>query len=150
LIYAFHGDIGSADHLLERSAAVKLAFAGMGLSLVAESRGQTDQAADELASGFKPIQFDMSDDELHVLARGVVGDAVARTAALALIDDYLRRPQPSNGAIAYALIRIGEPARALAITQDHASPNDSTYQIPLWSPYGRQARLLPQFPEYVR
>jgi TolB-like protein/phage shock protein PspC (stress-responsive transcriptional regulator) len=150
LLYAYAGDIANAERLLRRSAEVKLAFAGMGLSLVAASRGQTDEAADELAAGFKPIQLDLSDAELRILARGIVGDAAARTAALALIDDYLRRPQTSNGVMAYALIVLGEPARALAITQERASPNDSTYQIALWTPYGLQARLLPQFSDYVR
>jgi hypothetical protein len=150
LLYAYSGDISSAEQLLRRSAEVKLAFAGMGLSLVAASRGQTQEAVDELAAGFKPIQLDLSDAELHVLARGIVGDSAARTAALTLIDEYLRRPQTSNGVIAYALIRLGDPARALAITQEHASPNDSSYQIILWSPYGRPARLLPQFSAYVR
>jgi TolB-like protein len=150
LIYAYDGDIASAERLLKRSAEVKLAFAGMGLSLIAESRGQTDQAADELAAGFKSIQLDMSDDELHVLARGIVGDAAARAAALAVVDDYLGRTKAGSGVIAYALMRFGDPARALAITQDHASPNDSTYQIVLWSPYGRPARVLPEFPAYAR
>jgi len=150
LLYAYSGDISSAEQLLRRSAEVKLAFAGMGLSLVAASRGQTEEAVDELAAGFKPIQLDLSDAELHVLARGIVGDSAARTAALTLIDEYLRRPQTSNGVIAYALIRLGDPARALAITQERASPNDSSYQIILWSQYGRPARLLPQFSAYVR
>jgi TolB-like protein/Tfp pilus assembly protein PilF len=150
LMYAYAGDISSAEHLLQRSAEVKLAFAGMGLSMIAASRGQVDEAVDKLAAGFKPIQLDLSDAELHVLARGIVGDGAARAAALAFVNEYLRRPHTSNGAIAYALLRLGEPARALAITQEHASPNDSTYLVPLWSPYGQQARLLPQFPEYVR
>jgi TolB-like protein len=41
LMYAFAGDIASAERLLKRSAEVKLAFAGMGLSLVAASRGRS-------------------------------------------------------------------------------------------------------------
>ena len=150
LLYAYAGDIASAERLLQRSAEVKLAFAGMGLSLVAASRGQTEEAVDEFANGIKKIQLDLSDTELRVLGRGIVGDAAARATALALVDEYLRRPQTSNGVIAYTLIRLGEPARALAITQEHPSPNDSSYQIVLWSPYGRPARLLPQFSEYVR
>jgi TolB-like protein/Tfp pilus assembly protein PilF len=150
LLYAYAGDIGSAEQLLRRSAEVKLAFAGMGLSLVAASRGHSEEAVDEFANGIRTIQLDLSDAELRVIARGIVGDTAARAAALALIDEYLRRPQTSNGVIAYALIRLGEPARALAITQEHASPNDSTYQIVLWQPYGRSARLLPQFSGYVR
>ncbi len=150
LLYAYAGDIASAEHLLQRSAEVKLAFAGMGLSLVAESRGQTKEAVDELVDGVRMVQLDLSDAELRVLARGIVGDSAARAAALALIDEYLRRPQTSNGVIAYVLIRLGDPARALAITQEHTSPNDSSYQIVLWQPYGRPARLLPQFSGYVR
>jgi hypothetical protein len=150
LLYAYAGDVASAEHLLQRSAEVKLAFAGMGLSLVAESRGQTQEAVDELVDGVRMVQLDLSDAELRVLARGIVGDSAARAAALALIDEYLRRPQTSNGVIAYVLIRLGDPARALAITQEHTSPNDSSYQIVLWQPYGRPARLLPQFSGYVR
>ena len=150
LLYAYNGDIGNAERLLQRSADVKLAFAGFGMSLVAASRGQADEAANQLASGFKPVQLDMSDDELHVLARGISGDATARAATLAMIDEYQHRQKTSNGVIAYVLIRLGEPARALAITREQASQNDSTYQVLLWTPYGRQARLLPQFSEYVR
>jgi TolB-like protein/Tfp pilus assembly protein PilF len=150
LRYAYDGDIGNAERLLRRSADVKLAFAGFGLSLVAAAHGNIDEAISQLASGFKPIQLDLSDRELQALARGIVRGADARAAALALIDEYLARPKTSNGMMAYALIRLGDPARALAITRDRASPNDSTYQAMLWSPYGRQARSLPQFSEYVR
>ena len=150
LRYAYNGDIGDAERLLQRSAELKLAFAGFGLSLVEAARGNTDAAVAELASGFKPIQLDLSDHELQVLARGIVGGGDARAAALTLIDEYLARPKTSNGVMAYSLIRLGEPARALAITRDQASPNDSTYQAMLWSPYGQQARLLPQFAEYAR
>jgi hypothetical protein len=120
LMYAFAGDIASAERLLKRSAEVKLAFAGMGLSMIAVSKGQIDEAVDELAAGFRPIQLDLSDAELRVLARGIVSGNAARSAALALIDEHQRRSPTSDGVIAYALLRLGEPARALAITQDHA------------------------------
>ena len=45
---------------------------------------------------------------------------------------------------------LGEPARALAVTQEASTTNDAFFLDLLWSPTGVAARKLPQFPEFVR
>jgi TolB-like protein/cytochrome c-type biogenesis protein CcmH/NrfG len=150
LDYAYDGDIAHAEPLLQRLANANLRFAGLGLSFVASARGRHDEAVTYLASGLAGVQFDLPSSTFDVLAKGILGDAADRAAALAAIDQYLSGAHTINGVMAHALIRLGEPARALAITRDRPSGNDAAYLGMLWTPLGQKARTLPQFPEYVR
>ena len=149
--YAYDGDIANAERLLKRAADAKLVFAGLGLSLVAETRHQQTEAITQLATAFRSLDTALPQQYPDVLARGILGDEQARATALTMIDDYLvSKPELISGIVAYSLIRMGEPARAAAIVQDRPTSNDAVFMALLWSPYGRAVRILPQFPEFAR
>ena len=52
----------------------------------------------------------------QALAEGLYGDAAAHDKALAMIEAYLAtKPRVVSGAAPWALLSLGEPARALAL-----------------------------------
>jgi TolB-like protein/Tfp pilus assembly protein PilF len=149
--YAYDGDSADAERLLKRAADAKLVFAGLGLSLVAETRHQQTEAITQLATAFRSLDTALPQQYPDVLARGILGDEQARAAALTMIDGYLAsKPELISGVVAYSLIRMGEPARAVAIVQDRPTSNDAVFMALLWSPYGHAVRILPEFPEFAR
>ena len=151
LSYAYDGDDVNAERLLQRAADAKLAFAGVGLSLIAEARHQEAEAIEQLADGLKGLRTGLPEQSNELLARGILGDEQARRTALAMIDDHLKtNPMLPSRIVAYGLMRMHEPARALALAQEQPARNDIGFLWILWSPYGREVRAQPEFPEFVR
>ncbi len=149
--YAYDGDMVKAEQLLQRASDAKLAFAGLGLSFVTQHRGKQADAIAQLSTAFKALDPSLPDGAADVLAVGVLGDAPSHATAFDWVDKYIAgKPQTVSGIVAYALIRMGAPARALAITKDHTTTNDPGLLSIIWSSYGREARTRPEFPEYVR
>ena len=86
-----------------------------------------------------------------MLAAGILGDAGARKQALDAVHGYLdAKPRVVSGVVVYALMRMGEPARALAIIENGVTSNDAVFLALMWSPYGRDVRALPQFSAFTR
>ncbi len=149
--YAYAGDTLDAERLLQGAVESRLVFAGLGLSFVSAGRGDTAAATAELASAFKALDTSLPSDAPDVLAAGIYGDAAARARALDLIHRHLdSHPAVVPGVAIYALIRMGEPARALDAVQSAATSNDAVFLSLLWSPYGREARKLPEFAAFAR
>ena len=149
--YFYAGDVGQAERLMQLARDTGLAHAGLQLSMVAAKRGDRNEAARQLADGFRALDTGMSAGAPEILAAGVHGDAAARTRALALIDDYLaNKPARISGAVPHVLIKLGKPALALRLVQDRPTANDSMSFPLLWSPFGRDARRLPAFTEFTK
>jgi TolB-like protein len=149
--YAYAGDTIDAERLLRGAAEAKLAFAGLGLSFVSMARHDTTQAIAELGGAFRALDTSLPPDAPDVLAAGILGDDAARARALDTVHRYLdSRPAVVPGLTVYALIRMGEPARALDIVGDALTSNDAVFLSLLWSPYGSDARRLPEFPAFAR
>jgi len=149
--YVYAGDNANGERLLQRAADAKLAFAGLGMSFVASAHHRQTEAIEQLAAGFNALHTGLPVQSTQLLARGILDDEPARLAALAMIDDYLKtKPQPVSGFVIYGLMRMHEPARALAAAQGVPSGNDAGFLSLLWSPYGREFRVLPQFSEFAR
>ncbi len=67
-----------------------------------------------------------------------------------LLDAYLASdPAFVDGIVPYALARLGETRRALAITESKRATHPM-YLALLWGPYGKATRTLPEFPTFVR
>jgi TolB-like protein len=149
--YAYAGDMVNAERLLKRAADAKLVFAGLGLSFIDDARHQTAAAIEELSTAFKSLDTILPKDAPDVLAAGILGDASARARALEMIDRLVEsKPPVVPGLIVYALMRMDEPARAVSIIQNGFTSNDAVFLSLMWSPYGRNVRTLPEFPEFVR
>jgi TolB-like protein/Tfp pilus assembly protein PilF len=149
--YAYAGDMENAERLLSRAADAKLVFAGLGLSFIDDARHETAAAIEELSTSFKSLDTILPKDAPDVLAAGILGDGSARARALEMIDRLIEtKPPVVPGLIVYALMRMDEPARAVAIIQNGITSNDAVFLSLMWSPYGRNVRALPEFPEFAR
>ena len=145
------GDLDGAERLLRRANDLGLFYVGLGLSSVSDSRGRKEEAIEQLIPALRVFMGDFPPGSAEVLARGMFGDAGARARALAILDAYLvTKPAVVTGIVPYALIRLGQPERALAIVQTAPTGNDALVFGMLWGPYGRAARGLPMFPEFAR
>jgi hypothetical protein len=118
---------------------------------VSDARGKKEQAAEQMASALRLFMGDFPAGSAEILARGIFGNAADRSAALKLVDDHLAtRPAVVPGIVPFALIRLGEPERALAILGAGPTGNDALAFGVLWGPYGRSARAHPAFSEFAR
>ena len=149
--YTYAGDYVHAEPLLRRAADAKLMFAGLGLSYVADARGEKAEAIADLSTAFASLDTGLPKEWAGMLATGILGDEAARKHALDAIRSYLdAKPRVVSGVVVYALMRMGEPARALAILDDGYTSNDAVFLALMWSPYGRDVRALPEFPAFAR
>jgi TolB-like protein/Tfp pilus assembly protein PilF len=149
--YLFAGDRVSARHMLEQARDAGLAGSQRGLAFLAHEQGRDAEAIDNLSRGAEVFLVNFPAGAGRILAEGVFGDAAARARAVALVDTYLAtRPKIISGGAPWALLLLGEPERALALTAVAPTSNDTLMMRWLWSPFGAAARRLPQFPEFVR
>jgi TolB-like protein len=149
--YANAGDMLDAERLLNGAAESKLAFAGLGLATVAMARHDSREAIRHLTIALKALDRDLPPEAPEILAAGILGDETARTRALEMIHVQLdTHPAVVPGSALYALVRMGEPARALAVVSSSPTSNDALFLSLLWSPYGHDARVLPEFPAFAR
>ncbi len=145
------GDTELADRLLRRARDLGLSHVGLGLSELADARGNRDEAAEQLAEGLKALGADLPPDALEAIARGAYGDVRARDLALARVDRYLgTRPTVLNAVAPYALLRLGRTKEALDLIASRPTSNDPGIFEVLWGPYGREARQSPAFAEFAR
>jgi len=149
--YTYAGDYAKAEPLLKRAADAKLKFAGLGLAYVADARNDKPTAIAELTTAFSALDTGLPDDWAGMLAAGIIDGGAARTHALDAIHRYLDdKPRVVSGVVVYGLMRMGEPARAIAILDSGFTSNDAVFLALMWSPYGRDVRLLPEFPAFTR
>lgn len=149
--YSYFGDYAHAEPLLRRAADAKLMFAGLGLSYIADARNDKAEAIAQLTTAFGALDSGLPKEWNGMLASGILGDASARADALDVVHRYLdARPRVVSGVVVYALMRMGEPGRALAIIADGFTSNDAVFLALMWSPYGRDVRALPEFSAFTR
>jgi len=149
-LYLEAGDRSNAKRLAQRAVAQGLTAAERFLAYVAHAEGRDADAIALFTKGAKSSLVGFPDDSSAVLARGVYGDAAARAAAIAMVDAYLAtRPKVVSAGASWALLLLGEPARALALAQDPRTSNDTLVTVALWTSQGAAARKLPQFVQFI-
>jgi TolB-like protein/Tfp pilus assembly protein PilF len=149
--YANAGDMVDAERMLNDAASARLRFAGLGLAAVARAHHDTAEATRQLGIALAALDKSLPPGAPEAIAAGILGDAAARERALDLVHRHLdAHPDVVPGVAIYALIRMGEPARALAAAQNAITSNDPLFLSTLWSPYGHDARTLPEFPAFAR
>ena len=145
------GDVELADRLLRRARDLGLAHVGLGLSELADVRGNRDEAAEQLTEGLKVLAADLPPDVLAMIGRGAYGDRRARDMALAKVEQYLgTRPTVMAAVAPYALLRLGRTREGLDLFAAGPTGNDAMVLPMLWGPYGREARQSPAFAEFAR
>jgi tetratricopeptide (TPR) repeat protein len=145
------GDVALAERLIVRSQDLGLAHVGVGLALIADARGDKDEAVRQMTRALEVLGADLPPGSAEAVARGIFGDTQARGKAVALVDGYLAtRPAVMPGAVPYALLRLGQTARALEVLEAGPTANDSMVFTLLWGAPGRAARTAPAFAEFAR
>jgi TolB-like protein/tetratricopeptide (TPR) repeat protein len=149
--YLRTGDLDKAERLLRRSEDVGLAHSGLALSLLADIRGDRAEAERYWATGNRPFLDDFPAGSAEIIAHGIYADAAAKARAIAVIDQYLATGPKTISAVAInALMRLGQPQRALALAQRGITSNEAILLNPLWDNAGRPVRTLPEFAEFAR
>lgn len=148
--YSEAGDQDSAEKLLQRAEDVGLSLVGTGWSEVAEARADIPAATRQLAVGTEVLFSAFPAGTAEAFARACYGDAAAREQVIKLMDAYLATaPAFVDGIVPYALARLGETRRALALAETKRATHPM-YLALLWGPYGKPTRTLPEFPAFVR
>ena len=144
-------ELDKADLLLRRSEDVGLAHAGLGLAALADARGNRAEAERYWALGNRPFLNDLPAGSAEIIAHGIYSDAQAKAKAIAIIDQYLAtNPETLNAVAINALMRLGQPQRALALAQRGITSNEAIVLTPIWDNNGRGARTIPEFAEFAR
>ena len=149
--YLDAGDQENARRTAQRSADQGLGFAEVILALLSHAEGHDADAVARFARGSRGTLNGFPADAGALLAQGIFGDAASRAKAVGMVNAYLATGRKTVSAGApWALLQLGEPARALALVEDPQTSNDTIFMMWLWSSRGNVARALPRFPEFAR
>jgi tetratricopeptide (TPR) repeat protein len=128
-----------------------LAFAGLGLGRVAQTRGDVETAARHYDAAFHALAADVPRTTIAAFARACAGDPGARAPALAAVDALLAEKHEAVPAIAlYVLLTLGETDRALDLLAPAPTSNDPLIFGSLFRDIWPEARKSPRFPEVAR
>jgi len=148
--YASDGKFDEAERMLRRANAFGLLPIGFGLAWIEEMRGNKVKALEHLASGLRVFMTAFPPGSAEIVAAACLRDPAARSAARALIDDYLLSQPPAVAAVVpYSLIRMGEPVLALQVLGKAPTTNDGLVFGVLFSILGCETRELPEFHDFV-
>jgi TolB-like protein len=148
-LYLEAGDRENARQTAQRAVDQGLVAAERYLAGVAHAEGRDEDAIVLFTRGAKSSLVRFPDDASALLAHGLYGND--RAVAIAMVDAYLAaKPGVISAGAPWALLLLGEPARALALAQDSRTTNDTLFSAYLWTAPGAAARKLPQFPQFVR
>ncbi len=152
VLYLFQGESAKAEELLTRSRDLGQASANRELADLAMARGDTALARSLWIAGGRSLLSGMPQDSADIFANAMYGgDAAARQRAVDQIDRFLTtHPHQVPGVVPLVLVRIAEPAKALAIVRDHKMSDSTDYFSLLWSPLGDATRRLPEFQQTMR
>jgi TolB-like protein len=150
--YLEAGDMEAAEPLLLRARQGGIAHVENYLGEIALARGRRQEAIRLIAVGLGAMLPGQSADFSGSLARGIVLGGAVRDSALARIEQYLASdPAVLTGTVEYALLRLGEPDKALALVGERPTANDAVFFLgTLWGVPPFDARRRPGFPEFAR
>ena len=145
------GDLAKAELLLRRSEDVGLAHAGLALGSLADARGNRAEAERYWALGNRPFLNDFPAGSAEIIAHGIYSDAPAKAKAIEVIDQYLATNSETISAVAInALMRLGQPQRALALAKRGITSNEAIVLNPIWENTGLGVRTSPEFMAFAR
>ena len=150
--YFRDGDNVDARRLFEQSVALGLSWSEARFADLEYAEGHKDVAVARATRGLQAHLAEFPQGTAAILAKGIYGDdTAARTKAIAAVEAYLAtKPKSVAGAAPWALMRLGEPARALEVSARGPTGNDTLMYRDIWSFLGKDVRVLPQFGDYLR
>jgi TolB-like protein/Tfp pilus assembly protein PilF len=149
--YVRTGELDQAEKLLRRSEDVGLAHAGLSLGVLSDARGNRAEAERYWALGNRPFLDDFPAGSAEIIAHGIYSDAPAKAKAIEVIDQYLAtKPETISAVAINALMRLGQPQRALALAEQGITSNEAIVLNPIWDNNGRSVRRLPEFAGFAK
>ncbi len=150
IMYFYAGDLDRAEQFLERARDAGLTFADFTLGEIVDARGDRQRALRLSARGSEAFFSRLSPAERIVVIDGLYGDAAARERARDFVESHLARPRTSiYGQFPALLVKLGEPAKALAVVRRMQTSDTSDFLVQLWSAQGRAVRALPEFSDFL-
>ncbi len=155
LAYIHADDVEAASLAMQRARDQGLAWVESAALELARAR-QDWSAARQLSAARFPTYDDTCllppEAAARTIDTGIYGGTPAEVAAaLAVIEQCLAsRPVLLTSIVPTALLRLGQPVRALQAMAAAPSHNQAEILNFLWSPGGRDARRLPQFAAFAR
>jgi len=149
-LYEFKGDRVNARRVVERALDLGIATAHLTMAFIEHGDGNVDKAIAEMELGFVAFGAGLPAETPKIVAAGTFGDDAARRRAVEHVEAVLAsRTGVVPGPLPYAMLVLGEPARALEVIQSRPT-SSSIWTLGLWHPRGLAARRLPEFPEFAR
>lgn len=149
--YVRTGELDQAEKLLRRSEDVGLAHAGLSLGVLSDARGNRAEAERYWALGNRPFLGEFPAGSAEIIAHGIYSDAPAKARAIEVIDQYLAtKPETISAVAINALMRLGQPQRALALAEQGITSNEAIVLNPIWDNSGRSVRTLPEFAGFAK
>ena len=151
LMHFYAGDLDRAEQFLERARDAGLKFADFSLAEIVAARGDRQEALRLSIKGADAFYSRLSPAERVVVSEGMYGDAAARERALSFVETHLAEPHKNiYGQLLALLVKLDEPARALAIVRSMQTSDTTDFLVLLWSQQGRNVRTLPEFNDFLR
>jgi TolB-like protein/Tfp pilus assembly protein PilF len=154
--YEYAGDLDVAERMFQRAVDLGLSIGKNGLGQVAAARGEYATArAMILPFLLKNVNspcVKTPQVSMPIYLEGEIGgDAPARIKALGVIDECLAgKPVAMPVWVPIGLMRLDQPQRALQVIALAPTGDEATLFVRFWSPLGRAARHLPEFPDFAR
>jgi Tfp pilus assembly protein PilF len=145
------GDREGARRMAQGALGQGLRFGDTVLGLLAHAEGRDAEAIAHLQRGLAAMTSELPPGASEVLAQGLYGDAAQRARAVTMLDAWVAgRRGTVPTVVPWFFLMIGDAPRALALTLDRRTTNDTFFFATLWSSHGAAARRLPQFPDFAR
>ncbi len=112
------GDLENARRTSQLAIDQGLLNAERNLALISHAEGRDADAIAQFARGVQGSLAGFPENAGLILAEGLYGTAKQRSDAIAMVDTYLAGHTKISHAAPWALLILGEPARALSLAQD--------------------------------
>jgi TolB-like protein len=144
------GELARAETALKLARDLDLRVADYNLAEHAYARGDVDGAVRLWSQGAQGLMFGVPAASVEAIARGIYGDAAARTRAVAVIEQECARQDQVLALMPSALIRLGQPKRAFELLRDRQNTDLADSLTMLWAPQQKAMRATPEFAQFVR
>jgi len=149
--YIFEGKLDAGADLLQKATETGHAFVGIGQTKLDSARGDKAAAIRSLSQGLAGyFTKNFPPEAATIFAKSTYGDAQAKKQALVLINNYLAtQPENIDGVVPYVLMRSGEVAWSLQLSQDKPTTNDSMVLSEMFR-RNSEVKGVPEFGEFAR
>jgi len=152
ILYLQDGDLARARPLLQRAFDLGLVNTANALAELAMAEGDVEASRRLWVDGALGLDFAMTPEELTLVHRGIFGDAAAKQAGVAALQQNLARLGEKRAlpTTPLYLFRLDEPAMGLAVLRERQAGDSIDTMNWIWTRQGLPIRTLPEFAGFLR